>query len=181
MKWLKDAAFAAFRKGWDLLVSTLKWAWQKLTVLGNTIYDPPPVAYKRLFFTALAIFLAGGVTFSFTRSWFYKPTVAYFTTMFEDGDVVLPEHVEPQPLPEVVTRLPSVPSVEVVCHDMSDTPQCEEVQLTPKAENGVRSVEEVMKVIPTPIVEPVFPKKASGAIKKRKRIKATPYQTYWGF
>lgn len=174
MKIWFERILAGLRWAGEKLVAFVKWMWAKIAALGNTIYDPPPVAYKRLFFTALVIFLAGGVTFSFTRSWFYKPTVAYFTTMFEDGDVVLPEHVEPQPLPEVVTRLPSVPPVEVVCHDMSDTPQCEPVK------------PEVTEVIPAPIVEAPVVKKASNVqkmhiAKRRKVRKPQPYQTYWGF
>lgn len=169
MTWLKDKALAGLRWVGQAFV----WLANAAREWGNGIYDPPPRARKWFFFTAAAIFASGWLTFAFTNSWFYKPTVAYFTTMFEDGDVVLPEHVEPQPLPEVVTRLPSVPSVEVVCHDMSDTPQCE----------PVRDVEEVTKVIPAPIVEAPVVKKA--VVKKRlttrRTMKRKPYQTVWGF
>lgn len=168
--WL-ERILAGLRWAGEKLVAFLKFALAKLKVVFDTVYDPPPRTIRFFFWSFVGIIACTWLTFAFVNSLFYKPTVAYFTTMFEDGDVVLPEDVEPQPLPEVVTRLPSLPPVEVVCHDMSDTPQCEEVK------------PEVTEVIPATIVEaPVVKPKLYTVSKKRvQRRKPKPYQTYWGF
>lgn len=162
MKIWIERALAALRWGWDHIRHVSRLIGSKLVEIGNTIYDPPPVAYKRLFFTGLAIFVAGGLTFAFANSWFYRPTVEFFATLGDDGDVFIPDHIEP--LPSVATPAVTVPSVEVVCHDMSDTPQCEPVKdLTPE-------------VIPPPVAKP----KATHYRLKRVR-KHQPYVTYWGY
>jgi hypothetical protein len=64
--------------------------------------------------------------------------------------------------------------VEVVCHDMSDTPQCE-TALPPMAENGGNVVEQ--EALPPPVAKP----KATGKKRLHVRRKHQPYQTYWGF
>jgi hypothetical protein len=167
MKIWFERILAGLRWAGEKLVAFVKFALAKLKVVFDTLYDPPPRTIRFFFWSVMAGVVVVWCFFAFTNSWFYKPTVAYFTTMFEDGDVVLPEHVEPKPLPEVVTRLPSLPSVEVVCHDMSDTPQCEEVK------------PEVTEVIPVPIVKA----KPEPTIRKYRKVrrKPKPYQTYWGF
>lgn len=168
MKIWFERILAGLRWAGEKLVAFVKFALAKLKVVFDTVYDPPPRTIRFFFWSFVGIIACTWLAFAFVNSWFYKPTVAYFTTMFEDGDVVLPEHIEP--LPEVVTRLPSVPSVEVVCHDMSDTPQCEEVK------------SEVTEVIPAPIVEaPVVKPKLSYKKKRYVSRKSQPYQTYWGF
>lgn len=172
--WL-ERALAALRWGWGKLVSAAKWAWAKVVVLGNTIYDPPPVAYKRLFFTALALFLAGGLTFAFVNSWFYKPTAQFFTSLSQlgdDGDVELPKLEPLPPVPITVETLPVVPGVEVVCHDMSDTPHCEPVKDSKVIE--VTANDDKLDKLDKPSLKPKAKKRR--AVKKPVRI-----ETYWGF
>lgn len=170
MKIWFERILAGLRWAGEKLVALVKVVLAKLKVVFDTVYDPPPRTIRFFFWSFVGIVACTWLTFAFVNSWFYKPTVAYLTTMFEDGDVVLPEHVESQPLPEVVTRLPSLPPVEVVCHDMSDTPQCEPVK------------PEVTEVIPAPIVgAPVAKPKSTVLYKRKKKSKPQPYQTYWGF
>lgn len=171
--WL-ERALAALRWGWEKLVSLVKWAWAKLVVIGNTLYDPPPVAYKRLFFLFAGIFVAGGLTFAFVNSWYYKPTAQYLadisrTISGDDGDVALPKL---EPLPSVPTPAIPLPPVELVCFDASDTPHCEPIaRATP--------VVETVKVLP-PVAAKAIDTKKKNRIYRRK-AKRTPLETYWGF
>lgn len=137
MKWLKDATLAGLRWGRETLVPLAKTALAKLRILFDTVYDPPPKTIRFYFWSALALIACVWLTFAFTNSWFYKPTVqalAEFSYALsgDDGDVVLPEMEPLPPVPtpaEVVTTLPPA----MICHDMSDTPHCEPV-LPPEAE-----------------------------------------------
>lgn len=176
MKALLEKALAALRWGWERLVPLAKAAWGKLRALFDTIYDPPPKTIRFWFWSWAALMFVAWLTFAFTNSWFYKPTVAYFSSFVgEDVSYVLPE---PTPLPSVPTPAVTVPSVEVVCHDMSDTPQCEPVQLpSEKSTEGTQIATETNS-IPPPVAKP---KLTSKARKKVNRRKHQPYQTYWGF
>jgi len=175
MKLWIERALAGLRWGWDHITHVSIMVWSKVVALGNTIYDPPPIAYKRLFFTGLAIFVAGGLTFAFVNSWFYKPTAQYFTSLLEDGDVFIPDMHDPKPLPPVAEVVTELPAVEVVCHDMSDTPQCEPVKdLTPEVKKEVSE-------IPPPVAKPPVGYKAKKSPTGYKRRKHQPYVTYWGY
>jgi hypothetical protein len=156
----KETALAALRWVWEAFVSGAKWIGSKIVALGNTIYDPPPVAYRRLFWIALAIFLAGGATFAFVRSWYYQPVMAFLTG--DDGDVELPKL---EPLPPVPTPATALPSVEVVCLDMSDTPHCVPVKVKPEPV--------VVTVLPPPKPKPVK--------RKKKRVRPVKHEPYWPF
>lgn len=169
MNALLEKALAGVRWGWERLVPLAKSAWAWIVKTGNTLVDPPPVAYKWVVLFGLWCCLSVAVVFSFVNSWFYPPAVSYLSSMFEDGDVFIPDHIEP--LPSVATPAVEVPSVEVVCHDMSDTPQCEPVKdLTPEVKKEVSE-------IPPPVAKP------KATVKKRLTVrrKHQPYQTYWGF
>ena len=170
MKIWIERALAALRWGWEKTVLLAKAVWAWIVKTGNTIYDPPPVAYKRLFFVTFAIFIAGGMTFAFVNSWFYKPTANYVASLLSSDTYILPEEMEP--LPPVTTPATPLPSVEVVCHDMSDTPQCEPVAKSDTNPDKVSGLE-------SPVVKQ-NPKKATHYKLKRVR-KHRPYQTYWGF
>jgi hypothetical protein len=173
MKALLEKALAALRWGWEKLVAFGKVAFAKLQMIFNTVYDPPPKTIRFWFWSWAALMLVAWLTFAFTNSWFYKPTVEFFATLGDDGDVFIPDHIEP--LPSVATPAIEVPSVEVVCHDMSDTPHCEPV-LPPMAENGGNVVEQ--EALPPPVAKP-----KNAVVKKRltTRRKHQPYVTYWGF
>lgn len=168
--WIERAA-AAFRWAWDAVAWRVKWV---LNRLDSMYYDPPPLSYKRMLYGFLVLLLTVFVTYHLGRIAGRGGHVSVQTFTSEVGlsfpeistGYLLPE---PQPLPEVVTRLPSVPSVEVVCHDMSDTPQCEPVK------------SEVTEVIPAPIVEAPVVKKATVRKNRTVRRKPQPYQTVWGF
>jgi hypothetical protein len=169
MKALLEKALAGVRWVWERFVPLAKAGWEKLRALFDTIYDPPPKTIRFWFWSWAALMFVAWLTFAFTNSWFYKPTVAYFSSFVgEDVSYVLPE---PTPLPSVPTPAVTVPSVEVVCHDMSDTPQCEPVQeLTPEVKKEVSD-------IPPPVAKP----KATGKKRLQVRRKHQPYVTYWGF
>lgn len=162
MDTLKQKALALLSWGWDKLVAFVKWAWSWVVTFGNTLYDPPPVAYKRLFFTALAIFVAGGLSFAFVHSWFYKPTAAFFASLEDSSTpLYLPEALPaPLPVPPVtVTELPP-PVVSVpVFEDASDTPH---------------------KIEPVKVEKPKLPYQTKKKV-NRKRVRAVKFQTYWGF
>ena len=177
MKIWIERALAALRWGWEKTVLLAKAAWAWIVKTGNTIYDPPPVAYKRLFFVTFAIFIAGGMTFAFVNSWFYKPTANYVASLLSSDTYILPEEMEP--LPPVTTPATPLPSVEVVCHDMSDTPQCEPVK-TVEASKGAGSVEVVPPVSKSNDLTKLTAK--PNKIRKFRKVrKHRPYQTYWGF
>lgn len=171
MKIWIERALAGLRWGWEKTVMLAKAAWAWTVKTGNTIYDPPPVAYKRLFFVTFAIFIAGGMTFAFVNSWFYKPTANYVASFLDNDSYMLPEM---EPLPPVTTPATPLPSVEVVCHDMSDTPECEPVQES--AEKSTSGTQIEAKANPAPVAKPKLTYK-----KKRKVNRHKPYQTYWGF
>jgi hypothetical protein len=176
MKIWIERALAALRWGWEKLVAFGKVAFAKLQVIFNTVYDPPPKTIRFWFWSWAALMFVAWLTFAFTNSWFYKPTVAYFSSFVgEDVSYVLPE---PTPLPSVATPAVEVPSVEVVCHDMSDTPQCEPVQLPSEKSTEGTQIEEEANSIPAPVAKP---KLTSKARKKVNRRKHQPYVTYWGF
>lgn len=166
MKWLKEVALPILGRGWDAVVAFGKAAFEKLTILFNTIYDPPPKTIRFWFWSFTAIAVTCWLTFAFVNSWFYRPTVEFFATLGDDGDVFLPDHIEP---------LPPVPSVEVVCHDMSDTPHCEPA--SSKLDKSAETAPIVENAIQTP---PVAKTKPTHYRLKRVR-KHQPYQTYWGF
>jgi hypothetical protein len=173
MKALLEKALAGLRWGWEKLVAFGKTALAKLTVIFNTVYDPPPRTIRFWFWSWAALMLVAWLTFAFVNSWFYRPTVEFFATLGDDGDVFIPDHIEP--LPSVPTPAAPVPSVEVVCHDMSDTPQCEPVnELTPEVKKEVSE-------IPPPAVKSPVGYKAKKSPAGYKRRKHQPYVTYWGF
>jgi hypothetical protein len=172
MKALLEKALAALRWGWDRIVPALSWVANRVTAAFNTVYDPPPKTIRFWFWSWAAMVAVVWVAFAFTNSWFYKPTAQYFTSLFEDGDVFIPDIHEPKPLAPVADVVTELPSVEVVCHDMSDTPQCE-----PAGSNVSAGSVEVTE-IPPPVAKP---KLTSKARKKVNRRKHQPYQTYWGF
>ncbi len=161
---LKEAALAVFR-----------WIRETLRALFDTVYDPPARTIRFWFWSFAAVAAVCWITFAFVNSWYYRPTAQYFadfshTWLGDDGDVVLPEHEEPVP----VGALPAieVPTVDVVCHDMSDTPHCEPVgERMGNSPSIPQSVE-----IPPPVAKP----KATHYKLKRVR-KHQPYVTYWGF
>jgi hypothetical protein len=173
MKIWIERALAGVRWVWERFVPLAKAGWEKLRALFDTIYDPPPKTIRFWFWSWAALMFVAWLTFAFTNSWFYKPTVAYFSSFVgEDVSYVLPE---PTPLPSVATPAVELPSVEVVCHDMSDTPHCE-TALPPMAENGGNVVEQ--EALPPPVAKP-----KNAVVKKRltTRRKHQPYVTYWGF
>jgi len=162
MDW-KKYALAALRWVGEKLVAL--WGWLK--AFGNTVWDPPAVAYKRLFFVALAIFVAGGATFMFVNSWFYKPTVALFQSM-DEGDVALPETPSTF-LPEVVQPIPEIKPT-VVCEDMSDTPHC--------VPAGAKVAAETVEVLPPPVAKPAAPKLHKKAKRKVRKAKVSYQDLY---
>lgn len=175
MKALLEKALAGVRWVWERFVPLAKSAWAWIVKTGNTLVDPPPVAYKWVVLFGLWCCLSVAVVFSFVNSWFYPPTVSYLSSMFEDGDVFIPDHIEP--LPSVATPAVSVPSVEVVCHDMSDTPQCEPVyESAEKRSQGTQTEAEVNQ----PVAKPKSVR-AKNAHTRRKVSKHQPYVTYWGY
>jgi hypothetical protein len=173
MKIWIERALAGVRWVWERFVPLAKAGWEKLRALFDTIYDPPPKTIRFWFWSWAALMFVAWLTFAFTNSWFYKPTVAYFSSFVgEDVSYVLPE---PTPLPSVATPAVELPSVEVVCHDMSDTPQCEPVEeLTPEVKKEVSE-------IPPPAVKSPVGYKAKKSPAGYKRRKHQPYVTYWGF
>jgi len=173
MKIWIERALAGVRWVWEKLVVFAKWTLAKLTAVFNTVYDPPPKTIRFWFWSWTAMVVVVWVSFAFVNSWFYKPTAQYFTSIFEDGDVFIPDHIEP--LPSVATPAIEVPSVEVVCHDMSDTPQCEPVKdLTPEVKKEVSE-------IPPPVAKSPVGYKAKKSPTGYKRRKHQSYVTYWGF
>lgn len=165
----------------ERILAGLRWAGEKLRALFDTVYDPPPRTIRFWFWGFAAVAAACWITFAFVNSWYYRPTAQYFaefshTWLGDDGDVVLPEHEEP--VPAVALPAIEVPSVDVVCHDMSDTPHCEPVkELTPEVKNEVSD-------IPPPVAKLVVAKRAPTVRKFRnvRRVtKRVKYQTYWGF
>lgn len=164
MKIWIERALAALRWVGEKLAAFGKAVLAKLTVVFNTVYDPPPKTIRFWFWSWAALVFVVWLGFAFTNSWFYRPTAQYFTSIFEDGDVFIPDHIEP--LPSVPTPTIEVPSVEVVCHDMSDTPHCEPVKVE-------------VSEIPPPVAKPKATIRKSRIV--RRVAKRTPYQTYWGF
>jgi hypothetical protein len=175
MKLWLERALAVIRWGWEKLVAFAKVVWSVLRATFDTVYDPPPKTIRFWFWSFTALVAVVWLTFAFTNSWFYRPTVEFFATLGDDGDVFLPDHMEP--LPSVATPAVPVPSVEVACHDMSDTPQCEPV-LPPESGSGGK-VE--VSDIPPPVAKPPVGYKAKKSPAGYKRRKHQPYQTYWGF
>lgn len=184
MKLWFERALAVVRWGWEKLVALAKVAFAKLQVAFNTIYDPPPKTIRFWFWSFAAVLFACWLTFAFVNSWFYKPTVQALTEFRyaiggDDLDVVLPEI---EPLPPVPTPAASVSSVEVVCHDMSDTPHCETVYETSEKRSQGTQIEEVVNLPPTVAKPPVgYKAKKSPTGYKRRKAKPVPYVTYWGF
>ena len=173
MKIWFERALAAIAWVGKKLAAFGKFALAKLQVVFNTIYDPPPKTIRFWFWSFAAVMLACWVVFAFTNSWFYRPTIQALSefryALGDDLDVVLPEV---EPLPPVPTPAASVTPVEVVCHDMSDTPHCEPVPV--ETEASAVSVEE----IPPPVAKPKSTIKKSLKVRHKKR---EPYVTYWGF
>ena len=174
MKLWLERALAVIRWGWEKLVAFAKVVWSVLRATFDTVYDPPPKTIRFWFWSFTALVAVVWLTFAFTNSWFYRPTVEFFATLGDDGDVFLPDHMEP--LPSVATPAVPVPSVEVVCHDMSDTPHCEPA--SSKLDKSAETAPIVENAIQTPPVA-----KAKAVVKKRltTRRKHQPYVTYWGF
>jgi hypothetical protein len=175
MKALLEKALAALRWVWDRLAPALRWVVDRAKVVGNTVYDPPPRTIRFWFWSFAALIACVWVTFAFTNSWFYKPTVEFFATLGDDGDVFIPDHIEP--LPPVATPAVTVPSVEVVCHDMSDTPHCEPVKLPSEKSTEGTQIDANANSIPPAIAKP----KLTYRKKKKVNRKYQPYVTYWGF
>lgn len=181
MKIWIDRFLAGLRWGWGHFAHVCKMIFAKLRVWLSVIVDPP--ARTRLFYLLVgaALISLGWTSYAFVNSWLYKPTIqalAEFSYVLsgDDGDVALPE-MEPVS-PVAVTSLPPVEVTEVVCHDMSDTPQCEPVQENAeKRSQGIQNDAEVNQP----------PAKKAIAYKPRKKAKAykirkhQPFETYWGF
>lgn len=146
---------------WTAVAAFAKTAWDKIRLVLDTIVDPPKAAIKWYLAIGFALIVFGGVSYAFVNSWFYKPTVQYFSSFSwstEDGDVVLPEH---KAAAEVVPAAP-------VYLDASDTPE------------RVKLPELVVEAssIPPPVAKPKLDTKKKNRI---YRVKRQPYQTYWGF
>jgi hypothetical protein len=172
MKWLKDATLAGLRWGRETLVPLAKTALAKLRILFDTVYDPPPKTIRFYFWSALALIACVWLTFAFTNSWFYKPTVqalAEFSYALsgDDGDVVLPELEPLPPVPTPAAAIETLPSVEVVCHDMSDTPHCEPVYESPEKHSMGTQTE--AQANPAEKAIAYKPQKKAKAYKKRRR------------
>jgi hypothetical protein len=175
MKIWIERALAALRWVWGKFVPFAKATWTKLTAWFDTIYDPPPRTIRFWFWSWAALMLVAWLTFAFTNSWFYRPTVEFFATLGEDGDVFIPDHLDP--LPPVATPAETVPAVEVVCHDMSDTPHCEPVHVPSEKSTEGTQIEANAASIPPAIAKP----KLTYQKKKKVNRKHEPYVTYWGF
>jgi hypothetical protein len=179
MKIWIERALAALRWVWDRLAPALRWVVDRAKVVGNTVYDPPPKTIRFWFWSWAALMLVAWLTFAFTNSWFYRPTVEFFATLGDDGDVFIPDHIEP--LPPVATPAVTVPSVEVVCHDMSDTPHCEPVQVPSEKSTEGTQIKADVNSIPPPVAKSREGYKTKKSPVGYKRRKHQPYQTYWGF
>jgi hypothetical protein len=177
MKIWIERTLAGLRWVWDAVAWRAKRIWLKLDSLQ---YDPPPLSYKRMLYIGLAFVVSLFVVYHLGKVVGRGGVVSAHSFMSEVG-VSFPEVStgyilpEPEPLPSVPTPAAPVPSVEVVCHDMSDTPHCEPV-LPPMAENGGNVVEQ--EVLPPPVVKPKADFRSN---RKSRRVKPVPYQTYWGF
>jgi hypothetical protein len=177
MKIWIERTLAGLRWVWDAVAWRAKRIWLKLDSLQ---YDPPPLSYKRMLYIGLAFVVSLFVVYHLGKVVGRGGVVSAHSFMSEVG-VSFPEVStgyilpEPEPLPSVPTPAAPVPSVEVVCHDMSDTPQCETVEeLTPEVKNEVSE-------IPPPAVKPPVGYKAKKSPAGYKRRKHQPYVTYWGF
>lgn len=179
--WL-DRILAALRWAGEKLVACAKVAFEKLQIIFNTIYDPPPKTIRFWFWSVAVIVLVSWITFAFVNSWFYKPAVQALTDFTyvlggDDGDVDLPMMEALPPLPvedEIVAQ-----EARVICLDASDTPQCvpgreetEGMELSSVPEREVNPSPKPKKAIA------YTPRKKAKAYKIRKH---QPYQTYWGF
>jgi len=175
MKIWIERALAALRWVWDRVAPALHWTLDRIRAIFNTVYDPPPKTIRFWFWSWAALMLVAWLTFAFTNSWFYRPTVEFFATLGDDGDVFIPDHIEP--LPSVPTPAASLPSVEVVCQDMSDTPHCEPVYESAEKRSQGTQTEAEVNSIPPPVAKP----KATRKKRLQVRRKHQPYVTYWGF
>lgn len=184
MKIWFDRILAGLRWAGEKLVAFVKFALAKLKVVFDTVYDPPPRTIRFWFWSFAAVAAVCWITFAFVNSWYYRPTAQYFaefshTWLGDDGDVVLPEHEEP--VPAVALPAIEVPTVDVVCHDMSDTPQCEPVQKPSEKSTEGTQIEAEANSIPPPAAKSPVGYKAKKSPTGYKRRKHQPYVTYWGY
>lgn len=165
MKIWFERFLAVLRWGWDHFINVSKVIWSKLHAWFSVTVDPPARTRRFYFLCALAVFAMGWISYAFVNSWFYKPTIqalAEFSYVIsgDDGDVPLPEI---EPLPDVaVAALPHPVKVEEIrCLDMSDTPQCEPVELDPVV---------VEPEAEPPVVKPKATHRKSRVVRRKPRM-----------
>lgn len=170
LRWVGKAIYAVYEG------SGLKRLWLKMESLH---YDPPPLSYKRMLYGALIVLGALWASYHLGKAAGRGAGMSVSSLMTEIGasipssflgddlDVVLPEMEPLPPVPTPAEAIETLPSVEAVCHDMSDTPHCEPVYESPEKHSMGTQTE--AQANPAEKAIAYKPQKKAKAYKKRRR------------